>query len=260
MPPIIPSRTYQPPTTEPIYDDATSMAGPVDAGARPGNTHPTARHRDTDPALNYSQIEFLKNPGGARRFEIKEAAARPGPSESIYSTVDCALTAELAKSPEMYKAHQQLAKEVQEVVVQFATSNKAGARNWLFAPKEAYGSGAAATALASRLNGDRFGECADAYYAAVRGRGGKISPGELAPLVGTLASAETLQAISQLSPKQTAILAKHLRDPDAVEAAVVATEPERSSLACSHARGGVLRAMKDFVAKDAAWGAAPALS
>ncbi|OWQ44827.1 hypothetical protein CDL60_23450 [Roseateles noduli] len=251
----IPPRTCQTSATDDIYVNAASMHHASQSGSSAEKTQPKPTDRDHAPELTYVQVEFARNGGGKRH----QFSSNTAPSETIYATVDCPATAERSRSPELFDAEQRLSKEVRVIVQEFATSNKAGLRNWLSASKSTYGAGAAAKALADRLNGDRLADYADAYFLAAR-QAGDIAPKELDRLPGQAASKVTLEALGKLTPEQREVLQRHLRDVTAVDAAVAATEPAMSSMAAANARGGVMRAMKDFVANNAAPGAATKLS
>ena len=179
--------------------------------------------------------------------ETDPGTVTPEKSGTIYATVDPLSTAERQRSPGLFDARQQFEKEVRTLVQEFATSRKAGVFNKLVASKETYGAGAAAQALASRLNGEAFAKCADDYFSALGTVEGHYRHTERDQLTGKAASAATLQAIQQLTPGQVKVLTRHLRDLSAVDTVVAASEPHKSSVPSSNARGAVLQTMKDFV-------------
>ena len=247
MSPPIPPRAFPPATPDVVYANLTSSAGTSERRSPSSQDESLAPYRDDAPSLNYSQIEFHSKSGGRRPGGVNIAAVTPERAGTIYSTVDHFSTAERQRSPGLFDAGQQFAKEVQTLVQEFATSKKAGVFNKLVASKETYGAGAAARALASRLNGDAFAKCADDYFSALGTVEGHYRHTERDQLTGKAASAATLQAIQQLTSAQVKVLVRHLRDPSAVDTVVAGSEPHKSSVPSANARGAVLQTMKDFV-------------
>lgn len=256
MPPLIPPRTYPSATTDAVYANLTPNVDTPDRRSQASQDESLAPYRDDAPSLNYSQIEFLSKPGGRRPGGVNDATVTPDDAETIYSTVDHFATSGRQRAPEeLRQAEQRLTKEVQTLVQEFATSKKAGVINKLVGSKDTYGAGAAAKALASRLNADGFAEHADAYSKAVRGLIGRDRPAnESHQLTGKAASAATLQALTQLTPEQRTVLARHLRDTTLVDTAVFESEPAKCSLSSASAREAVIQTMRTFIAGGAAPG------
>ncbi|HEY1398826.1 hypothetical protein [Roseateles sp.] len=253
-PPISP-RTDPSATTDAVYANLTSSSETSKQRSEGSDAESLAPYRDDAPSLNYIQIEFLSKSGGRRPGGVSDAAVKPDKTETIYSTVDHFSTSERQRSPELFDAQQRLTKQVQTLVQEFATSKKAGVINKLVGSKDNYGAGAAAKALASRLNADGFAEHADAYSKAARGLIGRDRPAnESHQLTGKAASAATLQALTQLTPEQRTVLARHLRNATLVDTAISESEPVKCSLSSASAREAVIQTMRTFIAGGAAPG------
>lgn len=242
MSPEIPPRTYPSSTTDHVYANATSAPDAPKPGAPTRENTPQAHYRDDAPHLNYAQIEFERNPGGARRFQIKEAAVRHHQAKTDYSTVDAIKTARLEAAPHaLFHAREQLADEIRALVKAFATPNRAGILKKIRGDKEAYGAGASAATLAQGLVAGNFSGCADALLAAsddMRQR----TPKESYQFVDRIVTALTMDALKGLTLAQTEVVGRHVRNAS-LEEALSRVEPDRTTMAASIARDSVVKAM-----------------
>ncbi len=246
MLPQISPRTYPSPTTDPVYANMASTPDASQPDSSTVETPPRTSYRDDAPHLNYVQVEFAKGPGAARRFQVKEEAAKSGTSEPIYSTVDAIKTARLESAPQsLVEAREQLSNEIRGLVQAFATSNKASLVNKLLGAKASYGAGASITALVQGLNAKDFTRCAEALFEASNDMRQKTRQ-ESWKFVGEVARALTMEALKGLSPEQKKALARHMRQPAVLEKSLADMEDRKSSMAAATARDAVCRALVEI--------------